>query len=192
MEKKLLDVLNQTKHYLTDYHREIIVREMEGKPEEQRKMIDFIKKYSGTKDLVVMDYLDLLIEPHTQKELAAALRKVPGMNADLTQAYIQELHNDRWKEQKLLRFIEDVSKAETDDIADYISGPLQRFGELRNRLRLVSDAYTDFVDGIMNALGADEEQVEKMLWYIRENPENKTDDCIEFLEKYIEGVKEED
>ena len=63
---------------------------------------------------------------------------------------------------------------------------------LMESLTAVTDSYFDFVGGIMNLLEEDEEQAEKMLQYIKDNPQAKTDDCIEFLDDYIESLEEEE
>ena len=63
---------------------------------------------------------------------------------------------------------------------------------LREALESVNDAYPDFVNGICNLLEEDEEQAEKMIQYIKDNPAAHTDDCIEFLDEYIENLEYED
>lgn len=64
--------------------------------------------------------------------------------------------------------------------------------ELRKALESVIDTYDDFIDGLCNLLSDDEEQAEKLIQYIRENPEVQTDDCIEFLNEYIENLEYEE
>ena len=63
---------------------------------------------------------------------------------------------------------------------------------LMESLTSVTDSYSDFVGGIMNLLEWDDEQAEKMIQFINDNPEAKTDDCIEFLDDYIESLEEEE
>ena len=64
--------------------------------------------------------------------------------------------------------------------------------ELKKALENVSDSYSDFVNGIMNLLEEDEEQTEKMIQYIKDNPEAKTDDCLDFLREYIDSLEEDE
>lgn len=64
--------------------------------------------------------------------------------------------------------------------------------ELRKALESVSDSYSDFVNGIMNLLEEDEEQAEEMIQFINDNPDAKTDECLDFLREYIDGLEDED
>jgi len=54
--------------------------------------------------------------------------------------------------------------------------------ELKKALESVSDCYDDFVRGMIIIIKKKEELAEKIIDYIKENPEAKTDDVIEYLD----------
>lgn len=55
--------------------------------------------------------------------------------------------------------------------------------ELRELLENVSDTYTDFVDGMCCTLKNDDENIQKVIAYIKDNPDSKSDDIIEYLDE---------
>lgn len=57
--------------------------------------------------------------------------------------------------------------------------------ELDNALRAVSDCYDDFISGMEALLKDDEENTEKIISFIREDPERKTDDVIEYHDRLV-------
>lgn len=55
--------------------------------------------------------------------------------------------------------------------------------ELRDLCEKVSDKYDDFVDGMCCTLRHHgSENAKKVIAYIKENPDSKTDDIIEYLD----------
>ncbi len=55
--------------------------------------------------------------------------------------------------------------------------------ELLNVLNTVSDKYDDFIKGMCSILKNDEENRQKVINYIKKNPEKKSDDIIEYLDE---------
>lgn len=55
--------------------------------------------------------------------------------------------------------------------------------ELKELLNSVSDSYDDFVGGMLTYLKNDEENREKMIEYIKNNPDKKTDDILEYMDE---------
>ena len=47
----------------------------------------------------------------------------------------------------------------------------------------MSDTYTDFVDGMCCTLKNDDENIQKVIAYIKDNPDSKSDDIIEYLDE---------
>ena len=56
-------------------------------------------------------------------------------------------------------------------------------GELEKLLNGVSDSYADFVGAMMTYLKDDEENREKVIEYIKNNPDKKTDDILEYMDE---------
>ena len=59
--------------------------------------------------------------------------------------------------------------------------------ELRQLLEAVQDSYDDFVGGAQLLLRDDEENRSKVIKYIRNNPDKKTDDILEYIEELWES-----
>lgn len=55
--------------------------------------------------------------------------------------------------------------------------------ELKELLNSVSDSYDDFVGAMMTYLKDDEENREKVIEYIKNNPDKKTDDILEYMDE---------
>ena len=55
--------------------------------------------------------------------------------------------------------------------------------ELLESLNSVSDKYDDFIDGMCCILKNEEEKRQKIIDYIKEDANRKTDDIIEYLEE---------
>lgn len=55
--------------------------------------------------------------------------------------------------------------------------------ELRKLLTSVPDSYEDFVGAMLTYLKNDEENCEKMIAYIMDNPDKKTDDILEYMDE---------
>lgn len=64
--------------------------------------------------------------------------------------------------------------------------------ELKTALNSISDKYSDFVNGICNLLEYDEEYQEKVIEYIKSNPDVKSGDVILFLKPYCENLEVEE
>lgn len=56
-------------------------------------------------------------------------------------------------------------------------------GELEEVLRSVSDCYEDFVIGMKVFLKDDPDNTEKIIAYIKNDPEKKTDDVLDYLDE---------
>ena len=54
--------------------------------------------------------------------------------------------------------------------------------ELKNLLENVSDTYDDFVGGVLNAV-EDEEDIEKLIAFIKEDETRTSSDIIEYLDE---------
>ena len=54
--------------------------------------------------------------------------------------------------------------------------------ELKNALESVPDCYDDFVKGTIIIIKKRKELAEKVIEFIKENPDAKTDDVIEYLD----------
>lgn len=55
--------------------------------------------------------------------------------------------------------------------------------ELLEVLESVPDKYDDFVNGMCTVLKNDDENREKVIVFIKENPSRKSDDIIEYLDE---------
>ncbi len=55
--------------------------------------------------------------------------------------------------------------------------------ELKKLLESVPDSYDDFVGGMLVYLKDDEENRNKVVEYIKNNPEKKTDDILEYMDE---------
>ena len=63
--------------------------------------------------------------------------------------------------------------------------------ELENALKSVPDCYDDFLYGMKAFLKDDEENAEKIIEFIKEDPNRKTDDVIEYHDILI-GISEDE
>lgn len=52
--------------------------------------------------------------------------------------------------------------------------------ELTKALKNVPDSYSDFISGVRSAIKSEEDK-QKVIQYIHENPDAQTDDVIEYL-----------
>lgn len=55
--------------------------------------------------------------------------------------------------------------------------------ELKELLTSVPDSYEDFVGAMLSYLKDDEENREKVIAYIKDNPDKKTDDILEYMDE---------
>ncbi|MCD8082323.1 MAG: hypothetical protein LUE86_02060 [Clostridiales bacterium] len=55
--------------------------------------------------------------------------------------------------------------------------------ELEELLRDVSDTYDDFVAGVKSSVRDDEEALQKIIQFIKENPKKTSSDIIEYLDE---------
>lgn len=53
--------------------------------------------------------------------------------------------------------------------------------ELKSLLEGVSDSYGDFVSGSLASVKGNEERQKKLIQYIKDNPDAKTDDVIDYI-----------
>lgn len=53
--------------------------------------------------------------------------------------------------------------------------------ELRELLENVSDTYDDFVGCVLCAVKSDDEEIQKIKDFIKEDPARKSDDILEYL-----------
>lgn len=53
--------------------------------------------------------------------------------------------------------------------------------ELKNALRNVTDSYEDFVTGSFASVKGNEAHQEKLLKYLKDNPNVQTDDVIDYI-----------
>ena len=58
-------------------------------------------------------------------------------------------------------------------------------GELRELLKSVPDSYDDFVQGTASMLKKSESAQEKMIQYLKENPDSQTDDVLDYLDELL-------
>lgn len=53
--------------------------------------------------------------------------------------------------------------------------------ELKSALEGITDSYSDFVSGSLASVRGNEEYQKKLFQYIKENPDAKTDDVIDYI-----------
>lgn len=61
--------------------------------------------------------------------------------------------------------------------------------DLRECLESVSDSYDDFVEGGIMAANNHTEYAEKLIAYIKENPDSTTSDIIKYETEELLGIK---
>ena len=63
------------------------------------------------------------------------------------------------------------------------SAQIDNMGELKKLLQNVGDSYNDFVMGMMNYADFNADREERLIGYLKNNPEALSSDIIEFVSK---------
>lgn len=134
------------------------------------------------------------------QDLQEMLENVSDISEEDIKGIINRLGTRKTHIKMLMEYLQKNSQANSSDILKKVDDIFNDENsekealrcELLESLLAVPDAYSDFVNGICNLLEEDKEQAEKMIQYIKDNPDAQTDDCIEFLDEYIENMEYED
>lgn len=137
---------------------------------------------------------------YLSQDLQVLLEDVSDMPEDVLESILERLDGQKVHMKLLIEYLETTSNASCEDILQTLEEIFSDENAEKEALRCelwecllaVPDAYSDFVGSVSSLLSDDAEWQRKMIQYIKDNPEAQTDDCLEFLDEYIEGLEEED